>query len=95
MIWHANVVRELLFEPLEGREGTVIIIEEHVVGADLVPLARAVVVPAVLLLLFSKLTLVASQAGPDLLLFSLRHRCPPCATGDRVAPRTPDLPGGE
>ncbi len=51
----------------------VVVIEEHIVRANLIPLARPVVVPAVLLLLFSKLALVASKAGSDFLLFGLRH----------------------
>jgi hypothetical protein len=59
VIWYTNIVREFLLEPLERGESTVVVIEEHVVGADLVALARAVPIEAVLLFLLFELAFVA------------------------------------
>jgi hypothetical protein len=59
VIWYTNIVREFLLEPLERGERTVVVIEEHIVRANLVPLARPVPVEAVLLLLLFELALVA------------------------------------
>ncbi len=59
VIWYTNIVREFLLEPLERCERTVVVIEEHVVRANLVPLARAVPIEAVLLFLLLELPLVA------------------------------------
>ncbi len=55
--------------------------------SDLVALARAVPVEAVLPLLLLELALMAPQARPDLLFVAALHSCFSCPTREIVAPR--------
>jgi len=74
VVGRSDVVSELVLEPLERCERTVVVAEQHVVGSDLVAFPRAVVVVAKLPLLLPEPSLVASETGSNLLLYALRHQ---------------------